>query len=65
MNNETINKRENFPHYIGVDSTDEKQMLESLGLNSINDLFSHISNDVKHSGLIASKVYKRSLIIIL
>jgi glycine dehydrogenase len=51
MIEKTINKRENFPHYIGVDATDEKQMLESLGLSSTDDLFSHIPDDVKHDGL--------------
>ncbi len=44
-------KRENFPHYIGVNQTDEKAMLQAIGLESLDDLFAHISDEVKHSGL--------------
>ncbi|MFT6632066.1 MAG: glycine dehydrogenase [Bacteriovoracaceae bacterium] len=51
MSDTNINKRESFPHYIGVDANDEKLMLETLGLNSVEELFSHIPNDVKHPGL--------------
>lgn len=44
-------KRENFPHYIGVDAKDEQAMLEALGLNNLDELFSHISPEVMHTGM--------------
>ena len=40
-------KRENYPHYIGVNQTDEKEMLNFLGLESLDDLFSHLEGDIK------------------
>lgn len=40
-------KREKFPHYIGVTKDEEKQMLSHLGLESLEDLFSHIPKAVQ------------------
>ena len=40
-----VNPRENYPFYVGVNKDEEKQMLESLGLNSVKDLFQHIGTD--------------------
>ena len=40
-------KRESFKHYIGVNEADEKAMLQKLGLNSLDDLFSHLSSDIR------------------
>lgn len=48
---QNVNKRESFPHYIGVNKEDENSMLQSLGLNSTEELFSHIPKEVRHSGL--------------
>lgn len=41
------NKREQFPHYIGINKDEQQAMLKSLGLNSLDDLYQHIPNDVK------------------
>ncbi|MCT4640661.1 MAG: aminomethyl-transferring glycine dehydrogenase subunit GcvPB [Bacteriovoracaceae bacterium] len=41
--------RENLPHYIGTSDADIKQMLEYLGLEKLEDLYSHIENDHKLS----------------
>ncbi len=51
MTAHTSHKRESFPHYIGVNGDEEKEMLESLGLNSLEDLFKHIPTNVRHDGL--------------
>ncbi len=40
-------KRESYKHFIGVDEADEKAMLTALGLNSLDDLFSHLRSDIK------------------
>lgn len=42
----TYHKRESFPHYIGVDKNDEQAMLKELGLNSLDQLFSHLPEDI-------------------
>ncbi|MGE3608105.1 MAG: aminomethyl-transferring glycine dehydrogenase subunit GcvPB [Bacteriovoracaceae bacterium] len=44
-------KRELRPFYIGADDKDIKEMLTSLGLNTLDDLYSHISNDVKMASI--------------
>lgn len=36
------NKRENFPFYIGTNENDIQEMLSTLGLKSLDDLYSHI-----------------------
>lgn len=41
------NKREDFPHYIGVNKDEEKAMLQSLGLETVDDLYDHIPQDIK------------------
>ena len=52
MNKEIkVNKREHFPHYIGINASDEKLMLQELGLSSTHDLFKHIPDHVKHDGM--------------
>ena len=38
-------KREHFPHYIGVTPGEEKEMLETLGLEKLDDLYQHISSE--------------------
>lgn len=40
-------KRELKPFYIGADEKDQKEMLKTLGLNSLEDLYSHIEDGVK------------------
>ncbi len=40
-------KRELKPFYIGADEKDINDMLHLLGLSSLDDLYSHISDDVK------------------
>ena len=40
-------KRELKPFYIGADDKDIQEMLKSLSLSSLDDLYSHISQDVK------------------
>ena len=45
------NKREKFPHYIGVNEKEQTQMLEALGLSSIDELFQHIPKNVHHDGM--------------
>jgi glycine dehydrogenase len=40
-------KRELKPFYIGADDKDISEMLKTLGLSSLEDLYSHISDDVK------------------
>jgi glycine dehydrogenase len=39
-------KRESFPHYIGVNTADEKLMLNEIGLESIEQLFDHLPKDI-------------------
>lgn len=39
--------RELKPFYIGADEKDIQEMLKTLGLQSLDDLYSHISSDVK------------------
>ena len=39
--------RELKPFYIGADEKDQKEMLKTLGLSSLDDLYSHISDTVK------------------
>jgi glycine dehydrogenase len=40
-------KRELKPFYIGADDKDIHEMLKSLGLSTLEDLYSHIADDVK------------------
>ncbi len=40
-------KRELKPFYIGTDDKDIQEMLKFLGLDSLDDLYSHIAQDVK------------------
>ena len=40
-------KRELKPFYIGADEKDINEMLKTLGLTNLEDLYSHISDDVK------------------
>lgn len=40
-------KRELKPFYIGADDKDINEMLKTLGLTNLEDLYSHISDDVK------------------
>lgn len=40
-------KRELKPFYIGADDKDISEMLKTLGLTNLEDLYSHISDDVK------------------
>ena len=40
-------KREQFPHYIGVDKHDQEKMLETIGLKSLEDLYQHIPADIR------------------
>ena len=44
-------RREDYPHYIGIDEGDEALMLEELGLKSMDDLFSHLPKEIMHKGL--------------
>jgi glycine dehydrogenase len=39
-------RRENFQHYIGVDLNDEKEMLSEIGLDSLDQLFKHLPQDI-------------------
>jgi len=39
-------ERELRPYYIGASAEDEKLMLKEIGLNSLDDLYSHISSEV-------------------
>jgi len=45
------NKREYYPHYIGVTKEEETLMLQKIGLNDLDDLFKHIPSDIKHDGM--------------
>lgn len=45
------NKRENYPHYIGINTQDEQLMLKELGLSSLDELYSHLDSNIKHDGL--------------
>lgn len=40
-------KRELKPFYIGADDKDIQEMLKTIGLSSLDDLYSHIAQDVK------------------
>jgi glycine dehydrogenase len=42
-----MNPRENYKHYIGIDEKDEKEILNELNVNSLDELFSHISDNQK------------------
>jgi glycine dehydrogenase len=42
-----MNPRENYLHYIGLNEKEEKEILQILGLNSLDELFSHIEEDQK------------------
>lgn len=42
-----MNKREQFPHYIGVTPNEEQEMLNALGLSNSKELFSHIRDENK------------------
>lgn len=42
--------RELKPFYIGANAKDQKEMLETLGLKSLDDLYSHISSEHKFKG---------------
>ncbi|MBT4790794.1 MAG: glycine dehydrogenase, partial [Halobacteriovoraceae bacterium] len=44
-------KREDYPHYIGITASEEKEMLTTLGLNSLEELYNHIDKDLIHDGL--------------
>lgn len=44
-------KRELKPFYIGADDKDIQEMLEALGLKTLDDLYAHISSDVKMSSV--------------
>lgn len=48
-------KRELKPFYIGSDEKDISEMLKALGLQSLDDLYSHISSDVKMSSVPMAK----------
>lgn len=48
-------KRELKPFYIGADAKDLTEMLSSLGLSSLDDLYKHIHNDVKMDHVPMSK----------
>lgn len=41
------NKREHYPHYIGIDAQQEQAMLQTLGLEKSEDLFSHIPQECR------------------
>jgi len=45
------NKREFFKHFIGVDLNEEKEMLQTLGLKDLSDLFSHLPKEILHDGM--------------
>ena len=42
----SLNPREAYPHFVGGNETTRQEMLTSLGLNSLEDLYSHISPEV-------------------
>lgn len=44
-----MNKREHYPFYIGVTLNEEKEMLTAIGLNKLDDLYSHIRDEDKLS----------------
>lgn len=48
-------KRELRPFYIGADEKDIHEMLKTLGLSTLDDLYKHISTDVKMTGVPMSK----------
>lgn len=45
-----VNPRESKKHYISATEEDIKGMLDALGLEKLEDLYSHISDDVKFDG---------------
>jgi len=47
--NELSLKRENSKHYIPLSSKEEADMLDSIGENSLSDLFKHIPSSIKLS----------------
>lgn len=48
-------KRELKPFYIGADDKDINEMLKALGLKTLDDLYSHISSDVKMTSVPMAK----------
>lgn len=48
-------KRELKPFYIGADDKDINDMLKTLGLNSLDDLYKHIAEDVKMTSVPMAK----------
>jgi len=42
-----MNPKEHYKHYIGINEQDEKEILNELNLNTLDDLFSHIDDDQK------------------
>ncbi|WPU63667.1 aminomethyl-transferring glycine dehydrogenase subunit GcvPB [Peredibacter starrii] len=48
-------KRELKPFYIGADDKDISDMLKTLGLNSLDDLYKHIASDVKMTSVPMAK----------
>ena len=44
-------KRELRPFYIGANDKDIEEMLTFLGLSNLDELYSHISDDVKMSSI--------------
>lgn len=43
-------QRETLPYYIGASDADIQSMLQTLGLNTLEDLYSHISTEHKFKG---------------
>src|SRR5690554_1181464 len=48
---EMSNPREMYPFYIGVNKTEEKEMLQELGLNELSELFAHLPQEARMESL--------------
>ena len=46
-----MNPKEHYKHYIGINEKEEKELLETLGKSSLDDLFEHISPEVQMTEL--------------
>ena len=47
----SVNPREQYPFYVGINKEEETQMLNTLGLDSVKELFEHIGKEHLMNGL--------------
>ena len=47
----SVNPREQYPFYVGINKEEENQMLNTLGLDSVKELFEHIGKEHLMNGL--------------